>query len=128
MKFPSRVLHILTGTKYPLLYFEYVSQVVMIFLKGTAYLCVFHNQESPQQLGTWFSEHFFRAKTCCLICHSFLLQRYKYGGKMSTKPRSIQLLRWFDFSQSETGKTIPGDPKMYSRLTKHQTKYFRSIT
>ena len=55
----------------------------------------------------WFSEHLFvRAKTCCVVCHTYC---FCYGGtnmarKMSEKPHSIRLLRWFNFSQSGSRK------------------------
>ena len=38
---------------------------------------------------------FFRAKICCVVCHSYY---------SATKPHSIRLLRRFDFSQSENRK------------------------
>ena len=45
---------------------------------------------------------FFRAKTCCVVCHSysFCYRAKIWREKMSKKPCSIRLLRWFDFSQS----------------------------
>ena len=69
-------------------------------------------QESSQQLRTWFSEHFSLQnllRSLALIL--FLLQRSMsatdMAPKMSKKPRSIRLLRWLDFSQSENKrKTI----------------------
>ena len=33
------------------------------------------DRESSQQLVTWFSEHFFRAKICCIVCHCHCLER-----------------------------------------------------
>ena len=50
----------------------------------------------------------FRAKTCCVVCHSycFCYSATNMARKMSKKPRSIRLLRRFDFSQAENRKTI----------------------
>ena len=49
---------------------------------------------------------FFCAKTCCIVCHAYC---FCYGGtnmarKISEKPHSNRLLRWFNFSQSESRK------------------------
>ena len=63
------------------------------------------NQESSQQLRTWFSEHFSHQNILRgLSLVLFLLQRYKYGAKKVQTPRLIRLMRWFDFSQSENRK------------------------
>ena len=72
--------------------------------------CWFHGSRANLILWT-----FFRAITCCLVCHSYC---FSYGAanmaqKMSKNPPfdSTQL-RWFDLSQSErrknNGKTFEG--------------------
>ena len=43
----------------------------------------------------------FSRQTCCVVCHAYC---FCYGGtdmaqKMSEKPHSIRLLRWFNFNQ-----------------------------
>ena len=62
------------------------------------------DQESSQQLRTWFSEHFFAPKLVAWFALSlvrFLLQRYKYGAKKCPKNH----VRFdFEFSQSENRK------------------------
>ena len=64
------------------------------------------DQESSQQLRTWFSEHFFAPKLVAWFVTRIVsvtaLQIWR--EKMSKKPRSIRLLLWFDFSQSEYRK------------------------
>ena len=51
---------------------------------------------------------FFCTKTCCVVCHAYC---FCYGGtntarKNVWKPHFIRLLRWFNFSQSGSRKTI----------------------
>ena len=50
---------------------------------------------------------FFHAKTCCVVCHAYNVSstvEQIWRRKMTEKPHSIRLLRWFNFSQSGSGK------------------------
>ena len=49
---------------------------------------------------------FFRAKTCWVVCNTycFCYVEQIWRKKMSEKPHSIRLLRWFNFSQSRSRK------------------------
>ena len=64
------------------------------------------DQESSQQLQMWFSEHFFTPKLAGLIVTPIVSAtvEQKWREKMSEKPHSIRLLRWFNFSQSGSRK------------------------
>ena len=64
------------------------------------------DQESSQQLQMWFSEHVFAPKLAGLIVTPIVSAtvEQKWREKMSEKPHSIRLLRWFNFSQSGSRK------------------------
>ena len=64
----------------------------------------------------------FCAKTCCVVLspYCFCYSATNKAQKMSTKPRSIRLLRWFDFSQSENGKN---NRKTFKRASVESTNH-----
>ena len=64
------------------------------------------DQESSQQLQMWFSEHFFAPKLAVLFVTPIVFATVEqiWREKMSEKPHSIRLLRWFNFSQSGNRK------------------------
>ena len=70
--------------------------------------CWFHRPSIISAASNVVFWTFFRAKTCCVACHVYC---FYYGGtnmarKDVWKPHSIRLLRWFNFSQSGSRKTI----------------------
>ena len=65
--------------------------------------CWFHGPRIISAASNLVFWTFFRAKTCCLVCHSYCVC-YSATNMARKKPRSIQLLRWFDISQSENRK------------------------
>ena len=70
--------------------------------------CWFHGPRIISAASNVAFWTFFRAKTCCVVCHAYC---FCYGGtnmarKNVWKPHSNRLLRWFNCSQSETRKTI----------------------
>ena len=56
----------------------------------------------------WSSEHFFAPKPAAQFVKPivFVMVEQIWREKMSEKPHSIRLLRWFNFSQSGSRKTI----------------------
>ena len=64
------------------------------------------DQESSQQLQIWFSEHVFAPKLAGLFVTPIVSAMVEqiWREKMSEKPHSIRLLRWFNFSQSVSRK------------------------
>ena len=56
---------------------------------------------SSQQLQMWFFEHFSH-QNCCVVCHAYCSATVEqiWRKKLSGKPHSIRLLRWFNCSQS----------------------------
>ena len=68
----------------------------------------------------------FSHQNFCVVCHSycFYYSATIMAQKMSKKPRSIRLLRWFDFSQPENRKTIE---KPLKGLPWNQEKFQREL-
>ena len=62
--------------------------------------------ESSQQFQMWFSEHFVAPKLTELIVTPIVSAtvEQKWREKMSEKPLSSRLLRWFNLSQSGSRK------------------------
>ena len=64
------------------------------------------DRASSQQFQMWFSEHIFAPKLAALFVTPIVSATVEQirRGKMSEKPHSIWVLRWFNFSQSGSRK------------------------
>ena len=73
-------------------------------------LCWFHGPNIISAASNVVFWTFFRSETCCIVCHTYC---FCYGGtnmarKMSEKPHSIRLLRWFKQEQENSRKAFEG--------------------
>ena len=68
--------------------------------------CWFHGPSIISAASNVIFWTFFRAKTCCVVCTHIVSATVEqiWRKKMSEKPHSIRLLRWFNFSQSGSRK------------------------
>ena len=66
--------------------------------------CWFHGPRIISEASNVVFWTFFRAKTCFQFVEPIVSAtvEQKWREKMSEKPHSIRLLRWFNFSQSES--------------------------
>ena len=85
---------------------QVIKKLLSKFILRKNLICWFHGPRIISAASNVVFWTFFRAKTCCVVCHAycFCYGRTKMARKNVWKPHSIRLLRWFNFSQSGSRK------------------------